>query len=70
MNVKIVELLEDMLLRAWRGEITSIAIATVQPDLSTGSTFLLGDGTLCELVGSVSILNHRLLTSGFEKKLD
>jgi hypothetical protein len=70
MNIKIVELLEHMLLEARRGEIASIAIATVKPDLSTGSTFLLGDSSFCELVGSVSLLNHRLITSGFKSELD
>lgn len=61
MNETIVKLLRDMLERAERGDIIAIAVATILPDLSTGSAYKLGDASLCEVVGAVELLKHRVL---------
>ena len=57
----IVELCRSILERAERGEISGIAIATTHPDLCTGSAWSMEEATLAELLGSVAILNARLI---------
>ena len=64
------EILRDMLQRAKSGEIIAIAIATLGPDLSTGSTFTLGDGTLAELLGAIELMKHRILRAAEHSPLD
>ena len=67
---RVEKILQDMLLRAQRGEIIAVAVATLSPDLSTGSTFTLGDGTLAELLGSIDIMKHRILIASNRGPLD
>ena len=45
------ERLRHVLAQVEHGEVCAVAIATVGPDLSTGSAFTLGDKTLAELLG-------------------
>ena len=70
MNSRVCGILAEMLERAKAGEITAIAIATVAPDLGTGSAFTLGDGTLAELLGSISLMTHRIMTAAEKGPLD
>ena len=70
MTVRVTEILEEMLLLTKKGEITAIAIATLGPDLSTGSTFTLGEGTLAELLGAIRMMEHRIISSSEEGTLD
>jgi hypothetical protein len=67
---RVEEILQDMLLRARNGEITAVAVATLGPDLSTGSGFTLGDGTLSELLGSICLMQHRIMTAAENGPLD
>ena len=57
------KILREMLQRAKSGEIIAVAIATLGPDLSTGSVYTQGDGTLAELLGSIELMKHRILHS-------
>lgn len=60
-EITVVELLEKVLVRARAGEITGIAIATTHATLYTGSAWAIEHATLAELLGSIAILNARLL---------
>jgi len=57
----VVDICRSMLDRAERGEISGIAIATTHPDLCTASAWVMEEATLAELLGSVAILNARLI---------
>lgn len=57
----VVDVLRDLLRRAEGGEITGIAVATCHSDLCTASAWSMDAATLAELLGSVAILNSRLL---------
>lgn len=57
----VVELLRSLLERAEREEISGIAVATTAPDLCTGSAWSMEAATLAELLGSVAIMNARLI---------
>lgn len=57
----VVEVLEMLLERARSGEFSGIAVATTTPDLCTGSVWSLEEATISELLGSVAILNSRML---------
>jgi hypothetical protein len=57
----IVELLESLLERAREGTLTGIAVAACHDDLSTASAWAMEAATLAELLGSVAIMNSRLL---------
>lgn len=70
MNDKVVKIIEDLLERAKKGEIVAVAIATIMPDLSTGSAYTLGDSTIAELLGAISIMNYRIISQGYIKALD
>jgi hypothetical protein len=70
MNPDVVILLQTMLERANRGEITAIAVATCGPSLTTGYAYTLGDGTLAELVGLIAMLQHRVIYAGRAGPLD
>ena len=70
MNAKVIAQLRRIVDLAEKGEIASIAIATVGPDLSTGSAFVLGDGTLSELLGSILLMQHRIMTNAESGKLE
>lgn len=61
MSDAVIGALRQVLEQAERGEVTSIAIATTSPDLSTGSAYKLGDATLSELLGSIELLKWRML---------
>lgn len=67
---RVVQTLRHVLELAEGGDISSVAIATVAPDLSTGSAFTLGDGTLSELLGSILLLQHRIMTKSDTGELD
>lgn len=69
MNTPVVDTLRYVLEQAERGEITAVAIATCAPDLSTGSAYKLGDGTLSELLGSIELLKWRMLQNS-DKEMD
>jgi hypothetical protein len=62
-RAKVIEKIERVLAEARAGEICAIAIATVAPDLATGSCFSLGDKTLTELLRSVCLMQHRMIES-------
>lgn len=62
--------LEAVLDQAKRGEICAFAIATVGPDLATGSAFSLGDKTLTEVIGSIELMKHRIMTDAESGALD
>jgi hypothetical protein len=57
----VVEALKHVLTQAEGGEITGIAIATCHSDLSTASAWSMEAATLAEMLGSVAILNARLI---------
>jgi hypothetical protein len=57
----VVELLRSLLVKAEVGNITGIAVATCHADLCTASAWSMEDATLAELLGSVAILNARLI---------
>lgn len=63
MNEAVVKMLRDLLERAERGDIIAAAVATIAPDLSTGSSYKFGDATLAELIGSVDLMKHRMLVN-------
>lgn len=70
MNARVIETIKRVLEAAEAGKISSVAIATVAPDLSTGSTFTLGDGTLAELLGSIDLTKHRIMRQSEDGPLD
>lgn len=70
MNEAVVEALRMVLALAEAGEVTSVAIATVAPDLSTGSAYKLGDGTMSELLGSIELMKFRLMRQSLHQILD
>ena len=57
---KIIDIIEGVLERAKRGDLTGVAIATTHSDLCTASAWAMEEATLAELLGSVAILNARL----------
>jgi len=57
----VVDILRGVLAKAEAGEITGVAIATCHADLCTASAWSMEAATLAELLGSVAILNARLL---------
>lgn len=66
----IVDLLTRLLAKAEKGEIIGIAVATVTPDLCTGSSYKLGDSTLAELLGSVTLLQWRMMEAADQPIVD
>ncbi len=70
MSQRVIDALRRMQALAEAGEISSIAIATVSPDLATGSAFTLGDGTLAELLGSIDLAKHRIMRAAETDELD
>lgn len=60
-TLSVVELLRRMLERAERGEISGVAMAMTAPDLCTASAWSMESATLAELLGSIAILQHRML---------
>lgn len=67
---KLLDRLETIAAGIRAGNISSFAVATVEPDLSTGNLFMLGDKTFAELLGSVRLLEHRMLTAGEQGPLE
>ena len=65
-TLPIVALLRQILERAERGEISGIAIATTSPDLCTASAWSMEEATLAELLGSVVIMQARLVQQAQE----
>lgn len=63
-----VELLEDLLEKARRGHITSVAVASGNVGRSMSSTYYLGRGdSRADLNMALDMLKHRLLTEGEER---
>jgi hypothetical protein len=54
----VVPILEDMLERARRGEIASVAVVFVEPDGSTGNAFEGGPRPLT-MLGAIARMTHR-----------
>lgn len=67
---KVEQIIRQVLAEVERGEVASIAIATVAPDLATGSPFTLGDGTLAELLGAIDLTKHRTMRKAEDYPLD
>jgi hypothetical protein len=57
----VVDILKGVLAKAELGQVTGIAIATCHDDLCTASAWCMESATLAELLGSVAMLNARLL---------
>jgi len=61
-NQAVVDILEEALDRAKRGELAGVAIASVKSDKMTASTVFAKTDSLPALIGAVAILQNRLLT--------
>lgn len=59
----VVGVLRQLLAQAENGEFVAVAVATVETGLTTGCAYSLGAGTVAELLGSVVLLQHRLVTN-------
>ena len=70
MNRKVIEELWTMAEKAESGQIIAIAISTVLPDGSTGSSFVLGDALFSSLLGAVYLTAHRIKIAGDKGPLD
>lgn len=60
-NLSVIDLIKSILAKAENGDITGIAIATTHAKLAWVVAWSMEDATLCELLGSVAILNARLI---------
>ena len=58
-----IELLSEILNRARNGEITAFAVATVGQDQNVGSTYALGEATFAELLGSIKLMENRVISA-------
>lgn len=70
MTDRVIVALKQLLAEAEKGDIAAIAVATIAPDLSSGSAYTLGDGTLAELLGSIALLKHRIMRQAEKGELD
>lgn len=57
----VVELLEDLLERARRGEVIGVAVAAACSERCDASTYAIGEGTVAQLVLSIERVKLRLL---------
>lgn len=62
-NETVIEMLETMLERAKAGEVQAIALATVEHDDATGTSFCY-ENHFARLIGAVAMLQHRIIIDG------
>jgi len=65
-NLTIISVIEKILALAKTGTLTGVAIATTHGDLSTGSSWCMEEATFAECLGSVVLLQHRMIKADFD----